>query len=201
MSDQFIIQILIIAFGAIFGGSATIFGMKFNFPGAKAIKRGVFNKRDWHELLSHLESPHVLTVIYQQRKEQFLADAELSFVSDSAMKFYGYQDRGALIGKNADELLETLSPWLANKTEFDKDQERVKHQLKEGKLAVAEEPMIINDQHPSPEFRGKRYHPVIAHWATDQRKDGIDEKFLTVLYLDLSVIPAPKMPRAQGQAA
>lgn len=174
----------------ISGGTATVGAVKFDLPGFSIIKEFIFTKRDAHKILSELETHNVLTVVYQKSKEELRSDAELMFVSQAAAKFYGYEQPNALVGMTAKELTEILLPLLENGEEFSVDQERVQLDMKNKKKPVATVPMKIRDDHPYPEYRGKTYHPVIVHTATQKNRDGTAEDFITVLYLDLSVLPA-----------
>lgn len=176
--------------GIVSGGTATIGAVKFDLPGFSILKEFIFTKRDVHEFLSKLETHNVLTVVYQESKEELRGDARLMFASQTAAKFYGYEQPNALFGKNAAELMEILSPFLENGEEFFADQTRVQLDMKNKKKPVATVPMKIRDDHPYPEYRGKTYHPVIAHTATQTQYDGTAKDFSTVLYLDLSVLPA-----------
>lgn len=183
----------LLAVAVICGGTATFGAVKFDLPGFAILKKGILTSRDVYEILSQLETPHVLTVIYQESKGELRGDAKLTNVSQAAAKFYGYEKRTALVGKNAEELLNILLPLLKNGDEFAADQVQVQLDMKAGLKAVAKVPMKIKDDHPYEEYRGKIYHPVVAHTFTQTKRDDTAEDYSTVLYLDLSVLPVESL--------
>lgn len=181
----------------LFGGGVTIGAFKFDVPGMTALKQLIISEKDAALRLGSLRSTHIVTVIFQKaRQGEKKEPATLRHMNTAAVNFFGY-DEGSekrLLGKTGIELMDILRKYINpdDFARFQDDQLRVQELIQQRRHAQAGVPMIINHTHPFEQFRNKKFFPIIAHISEDKKGPLVGRKhgeFMTVLYLDLSVLP------------
>ena len=115
----------------------------------------------------------------------------MTWLSPKANEFYDLPPESKrLFGAEALTLLERLKPWMGRR-DYDSliaDQERTLRQFEEERFAIAEVPAVLNSKHPRPEFRNRRFMPVIAQIDELPTSGDVESHRAIVVYAEEELI-------------
>ncbi len=145
---------------------------------------------------AQLDSYHANTIVLAVKRSGQLQSVTLRSASPKANLFFGMADSTKdLINRDGNYLLGRLKKFMKPEDyqAFAEDQKQVFQQYSQGQIAHAEVPVVFNDSHPSREYRGHKFLPMIVTLGPTTTRYQQVEQLLQIVYLDLEdLIPIVK---------
>ena len=192
MDTGFLIEILSAVGLLLAGGTITIGSMKIDLPVGKIFKNLVVSDKDIIENLSRIESYHAVTIVFTVKRKKEITKVKLTGHSIEANSFYGLAaDSKRLLEMDGDDFWNQLEQYMDRKDflAMKKDQTRVYEDYAADRNAYAKVPIKFNKTHP--EYPNKSFLPIIVGLTPPKQTSDEDEREqrMTIMYLDMSIIP------------
>jgi hypothetical protein len=145
--------------------------------------------------IAEIKSPFPMVEVVAEKEGEIRQTPIISAISTTGKQFFGYApstDSDKFIGKPITDFMEELKNYIAPPSSYwddlAQDQARVMTAFYRGQTPIARYPVILNSDHPEPEFRNKWITPLIVEGRTT-KASGEEHEYVKVIYLDISRIP------------